>query len=622
MPKSRACLFTRSVWGGRLPEAARPAWGLTVVLVANPPGKARLASLDATLLRTDLVVALTDHVPAHLPRATGPTLVVSEGFQEWLRHRVPDPPLQLTRPFRRSLGPLRPDPGPHPDEAAAADLDTLPPHPALALADDLCADWRAIAYTDGSCVGRGEGPNSLGAAVYIPAPARSPASSPGCVLTPVGGASSSYAADGLGPTNTINRAELVAIWRALALPGITRVATDSACALSQIQHYLMHPHRMREHKHRDLLCAIHATLAARQTPVVLCKVTSHSGLVGNDMADAAARAAAEGASTHGRVDDHCDAWVGLFWPRLAHSDPARGPALAVDDLGPALKRHVMQHSALGTSDTTSYYFCQWRGVRALTCPALSNGFMRLPGFTAQQRRHTLQYRTGSLFTGSRAHLFRLRPSAACSLCHAARDDPHHIVSGCPHLSGPVTERHNAAGRLLLAAIRGGNKGAYLVAADVGTGAVDCVGVPLPRSLPPRLLGGLPAVSRPDIVLSQPAPSAAAPESCHVICVEIKYCCDWRPAGQGARIQSQHADMLAGLQAAGHTVTLVPVLLGVGGTVYVSSRDALTGSLGLTSSQADALCRLLHRHAVVSLSCIYRTKRSIENGLPHVPHDPP
>ena len=80
-----------------------------------------------------------------------------------------------------------------------------------------------------------------------------------------------------------------------------RVASDSAVALALISKCAMASGPwLREHKHRDLLLAINAAIAARPADlpaVELVKVTSHSGVVGNDMADIGAGAAAAGAAS-------------------------------------------------------------------------------------------------------------------------------------------------------------------------------------------------------------------------------------------------------------------------------------------------------------------------------------
>ena len=127
-------------------------------------------------------------------------------------------------------------------------------------------DWRTIIYTDGSALPADVGAQRLGSAVYVP-PA-GPALAPGSASAP-GGAVHSFDSAGQGPTNIITRAELMAVLQALQLsPPPSCVASDSAVALALISKCALAPGPwLREHKHRDLLLAIDAAIAARPAGV-------------------------------------------------------------------------------------------------------------------------------------------------------------------------------------------------------------------------------------------------------------------------------------------------------------------------------------------------------------------
>jgi len=58
--------------------------------------------------------------------------------------------------------------------------------------------------------------------------------------------------EGVGMTNTINRAELTGIAAAL-INKYTQIATDSACSLSQIRKQLLFPEMQRDRIHSNLL---------------------------------------------------------------------------------------------------------------------------------------------------------------------------------------------------------------------------------------------------------------------------------------------------------------------------------------------------------------------------------
>ena len=86
-------------------------------------------------------------------------------------------------------------------------------------------------------------------------------------------------------TNTINRAELTGIAAALTNK-YTQIATDSACSLSQIRKQLLYPEMQRDHIHSNLLEQIVSMIYASPEPICFYKVKAHSGIAGNECADA------------------------------------------------------------------------------------------------------------------------------------------------------------------------------------------------------------------------------------------------------------------------------------------------------------------------------------------------
>ena len=91
--------------------------------------------------------------------------------------------------------------------------------------------------------------------------------------------------------NTINRAELTGIAAALAA-SCTHIATDSACSLSQIRKQLLFPEMQRKHPHAKLLEHITFLIDRAATPIKFYKVKAHTGIIGNESADALAKHAA------------------------------------------------------------------------------------------------------------------------------------------------------------------------------------------------------------------------------------------------------------------------------------------------------------------------------------------
>ena len=101
---------------------------------------------------------------------------------------------------------------------------------------------------------------------------------------------------GQGATNTITRAELVAISCALdvAMGEDCVIATDSKASMHMIQNQLLNPARHRQHAHRELLADIARRLLARAAAghsTHIVKVKAHTGVHGNEQADQLANAA-------------------------------------------------------------------------------------------------------------------------------------------------------------------------------------------------------------------------------------------------------------------------------------------------------------------------------------------
>ncbi|KAK3289184.1 hypothetical protein CYMTET_3372 [Cymbomonas tetramitiformis] len=102
-----------------------------------------------------------------------------------------------------------------------------------------------------------------------------------------------------GEDQEVNRAELLAIQKAMTLPrppsgrGLT-ICTDSANSIRQLESMRTKPRSMEHHQQRDLLYAIlvniEALVAAGHT-VSLLKVKAHAGITGNEKADEAAKQA-------------------------------------------------------------------------------------------------------------------------------------------------------------------------------------------------------------------------------------------------------------------------------------------------------------------------------------------
>ena len=495
--------------------------------------------------------------------------------------------------------------------------------------------WRDIAYTDGSCIkpARGSaGPAALGAAVHIPASGERP--------------SQTYlvAPGGEGPSWTITRAELAAIWAALE-KGCRLIATDSLASIWLIQAIVCDPMRLRRNKHRPLLEAIADLIRAAPCPITLVKVAAHQGpgalgAIGNNEADAGARLAAgkeaEACDVHCNVAPHGfhdQVWITARTPQ----EDGTAKTEYVADLRSDLTRRTRNAHRLGRADPDkSTYASMWRKIAPATLPAASNAFASDTQTTHAQRRSVWAYRTGTLFNRKLEQRWFKTGDGLCPLCKQP-DGGGHIVGGCrdKRMTGMYTERHNAVSRILLKAIAKGRNGAELCGADVGSHEVmqSCgLGhLSQQRRVATCLLPtNTSARSRPDAWMVTDGrlhghawlkthEHKEPPEqrwNTSVTLIEVKMCPDTDPSQQRSRAEDQHAELEALLrqQLTDTTDCLVDrktLLVGHSGTIYRDTLKALT-DLGVARGAALTALAKAHRTACQHLHSIVGVRRHAEH----------
>jgi hypothetical protein len=192
-----------------------------------------------------------------------------------------------------------------------------------------------------------------------------------------------------------------------------------------------------------------------------------------------------------------------------------------------------------------------------------------------------------------------------------------------------TERHNRAGRIFLRAISKGSLGNNLVMADVGR-AEKCLaaGAPalhcnhIPASLIPCKRGAtreerlqhaaLLRKLKPDALMVS---RGRGKNDTSVKIIEIKYCIDTKPDDQLQRAKEQHLDLVQQLTAHGYLadkITIIPLLIGVSGTIYKKHTQEALKSLGVAHTQVKTCVSKAHKEAIKSLHDIVQTRRHIEH----------
>lgn len=233
-----------------------------------------------------------------------------------------------------------------------------------------------------------------------------------------------------------------------------------------------------------------------------------------------------------------------------------------------------------------------------------------------------------MYTAKQRHRFKQAPNSNCLLC-GQLDGGHHTASGCPTLLKLYTHRHNKAGQLIMNAVRDGTMGAHVVMMDLGRAEEQTEGgqdrtvhqqlprrIPrdaLPRGMPETVKTAVTRHSVPDAFLFQPATQECP---ARYVIVEIKYCRDTDPSQQLDAAQNQHEPLERAIRDAAPEalVQYVPIMLGVGGTIFASCTTEPLAQLGIRKGALKTLRYKLHRHAVKQLHWIYKVKRRHETRV--------
>jgi ribonuclease HI len=620
-------------WIHGTPTATPPQWDLELILVSNP--EARMFSLtnpeqppidNAIRMLADLRYACQP------PRS-------SAEQQSLLQEMRPTASL-LIGPINGGDAPTQHPATPPPSakfqllKAQTVHDTTVQKVTHASLRDrhppqELLHIWRNIAYTDGSLI-KSSTPGGgtmmrTGAGVYHPA------------------SGTETTVDTGSNTSSINRAELAGIWGALT-QGYKTIATDSACSIAQIRKMLLQPMQVGKHMHKGMLQIIRDLINTSDQPITIMKIKAHNQHIGNEAADTVAKRATNPNTEHTLtvVESHrCREegyWVyhknkGTAQQELTPNQDGDTLGQPIKDLHADLVSHLHKRNRCGTSNTDSIYYKGWQAIRPTTDGAASNAFMTNPGITTAQRRSTLLLRTGTLHNQKRAKWFGMATTDTCLAPGCGQPDSgSHIAGGCQNktMQCMYSERHNRAGRIILRAISKGSKGGDLVAADLGKAekciddqapVLDCRHVP--SSLLPCPQGTAPEqherrlrLLRPDAILVS---GKGKRQSKDIRIMELKFCSDTRPEDQLHRAQKQHAELISLLLEQGYNrsnIQLIPILIGVAGTIYTQhTLDALQ-LLGISQPAAKKCCSKLHTQAIKSLHSIVQTRRSLERKQNH------
>ena len=457
---------------------------------------------------------------------------------------------------------------------------------------------------------------------------------------------------GSGPTNTITRAELCALYQCLkelADDENKIIATDSKVIMFMVDNGIWSADANIENKHKALLQAIvnrifERAIRGRQTTIV--KVKSHIGIIGNEEADKLARSAAESSrksDAHVRV---AGAFGDCFWLAVEREEEnitreghtGESSHQMVSNLHTALKSAARPSCQTGMTNETMYVRI-WKDVKEDLDLKASNAFWTSKAISSAAIKQTLRARFGVLHHMGQAYKMR-RPylpglpvarNKQCPLC-GEEDSATHILNACkcPEMKALYIERHNQAGRLILKDILKGGKGNNKIFADLGSeekmrdlGTFDSRLTNLITDQD-MLQNGLEIETRnkirPDILFirdndkskkrkrgMKPAPSTM---TAHV--AEIGYTSEGRYHKKHAEKLEQHQQLERILHNKGYTVKTHIMILGSAGGIFKKTMEDIA-SLGVDRSRCDSLRGKLHIHSIHWLHTIIRKRRQLEHG---------
>ena len=508
---------------------------------------------------------------------------------------------------------------------------------ALPTAPPLRYNWKNYVYTDGSykqtshkaspidaeCDAPG-----IGAGVYFPPQAANEDDERGVPIVPAGDSH---------PQNTINRAEVVGILAALR-HGAHMIATDSLSSMYQIKKMLRRPQDLLNHQHCELIKEIVTEIVNRGLRTTLHKVKGHASIIGNEKADAIAKAAATGDTSD---YEECEKYespsnnrLTQYWPYKTQWNNrwslTNGQRTLIDrfkrvnpltDLHDSVRHYCHQKSRFGMANRATCYFEAFKRIEErLDLPA-SNEYMTSGKIKYAERKTALRYRYGTMWTRKMAYRCGHAPSSKCLLC-GDEDGGHHTASGCPALKRMYINRHNKVGRLIMTRVLRGRKGAFVIQMDLGSTencAEDGIMAHQSRNIPWELLprGLKEAVQqaqgttdkRPDGMLYKPKIGNIPAE---YWIIEVKICRDSDPTGQQSKADYQHQVLIDKIKDIDPTakVWYYPLLVGVAGTIYNSTTMNLQ-ALGIKGQALKQCISEVHTAAVKSLHSIYTTKRKLE-----------
>ena len=560
-------------------------WPVLVVEVSNEWGRLKYVQVGAREAVRESLLG----IGARLVRT------VDASFEDRLwTLKPPDSYVRAgRRGGRRRQGPvLRPQACPRLMSHVQAQLSTQGHLQVLDPRAELLS-WRdgagALAYTDGSVKGE-----AVGAGYVIPLSLQDGPQTEGM---------SEVQMKVQGP-QTINRAELTAILAVLEDVPTDQPCTilsDSLVSIRNIARWVADPMQFRGNTHEDLLTAVCVRLSLRAAPTGIYKIRAHKGHPGNEMADQAAKAAA-------------DAEAGAVAARGLTPVEGSGPSrLCLGDTvirQPTTQLRGPVHEWLakrqGYLTTVSDI---WAGAEAAGVDPVASTVLWRAGKTCSKKKLQQVLRLRFFDYVTQKSLYYRAPPAkrhdlspycpfGCRTDKGERREDSWIHTFLCEPSGAMlmsTARHNEACRIVGSAAAKGNLGRWLTLWNCGKVDGEAEEHTCPAYMLPNKPEG-PLPNKPDFMFVKGwAKTDAPPEgpvprewkegddsaSVELVLCELKYTAEDNFAAKHAAAEEKYQDLRRLLQAAGWSVRpVVSIVVGHRGTTSSANRRAFH-DIGIT-----------------------------------------